>query len=155
MSRSGIVNVRMVITEEKILSNIEKVQKMLEVNNIPDFEYVEAQYNFMKYYNSIHDAKKDEDYKEYEEDFYDDYDYLRVRCHKCGHYSYAYNMVPVISKDGQETYHYCIDCCTLGVNWCDECYNAFEVDSEKPSLLCPICLDKKEKNVVEVKANAV
>ena len=26
-SRSGIVNVRMVITEEKILSNIDKVQK--------------------------------------------------------------------------------------------------------------------------------
>ena len=29
MSRSGIVNVRMVITEEKILSNIEKIQKMI------------------------------------------------------------------------------------------------------------------------------
>ena len=28
MSRSGIVNVRMVITEEKILSNIDKVQKI-------------------------------------------------------------------------------------------------------------------------------
>ena len=33
MSRSGIVNVRMVITEEKILSNIEKVQKMINPNN--------------------------------------------------------------------------------------------------------------------------
>ena len=29
MSKSGIVNVRMVITEEKILMNIEKVQKMI------------------------------------------------------------------------------------------------------------------------------
>ena len=29
MSRSGIVNVRMVITEEKILSNIDKVQRMI------------------------------------------------------------------------------------------------------------------------------
>ena len=28
MSRSGIVNVRMVITEEKILSNIDKVQEI-------------------------------------------------------------------------------------------------------------------------------
>ena len=27
--KQGIVNVRMVITEEKILSNIEKVQKMI------------------------------------------------------------------------------------------------------------------------------
>lgn len=30
MSRSGIVNVRMVITEEKILSNISKIQKMID-----------------------------------------------------------------------------------------------------------------------------
>ena len=33
MSRSGIVNVRMVITEEKILFNIEKVQKMINPNS--------------------------------------------------------------------------------------------------------------------------
>lgn len=33
MSRSGIVNVRMVITEEKILSNIDKVQKLINPNN--------------------------------------------------------------------------------------------------------------------------
>ena len=33
MSRSGIVNVRMVITEEKILSNIAKVQRLIEPNS--------------------------------------------------------------------------------------------------------------------------
>lgn len=33
MSKSGIVNVRMVITEEKILSNIEKVEKMINPNS--------------------------------------------------------------------------------------------------------------------------
>ena len=33
MSRSGIVNVRMVITEEKILSNIDKVHKLINPNN--------------------------------------------------------------------------------------------------------------------------
>ena len=33
MSKTGIVNVRMVITEEKILSNIDKVQKMINPNN--------------------------------------------------------------------------------------------------------------------------
>ena len=31
--KSGIVNVRMVITEEKILSNIDKVQKMINPNS--------------------------------------------------------------------------------------------------------------------------
>ena len=33
MSKSGIVNVRMVITEEKILSNIAKVQRMIDPNS--------------------------------------------------------------------------------------------------------------------------
>ncbi len=33
MSKSGIVNVRMVITEEKILSNIDKVQRMINPNS--------------------------------------------------------------------------------------------------------------------------
>ena len=33
MSRSGIVNVRMVMTEEKILSNISRVQKMIDPNS--------------------------------------------------------------------------------------------------------------------------
>lgn len=33
MSRSGIVNVRMVITEEKILNNIDKVQKLINPNS--------------------------------------------------------------------------------------------------------------------------
>ena len=32
-SKSGIVNVKMVITEEKILSNIDKVQKMINPNS--------------------------------------------------------------------------------------------------------------------------
>ena len=32
-NKSGIVNVRMVITEEKILSNIDKVQKMINPNS--------------------------------------------------------------------------------------------------------------------------
>lgn len=33
MSKTGIVNVRMVITEEKILSNIDKIQKMINPNS--------------------------------------------------------------------------------------------------------------------------
>ena len=33
MSKSGIVNVRMVITEEKIISNIDKIQKLINPKN--------------------------------------------------------------------------------------------------------------------------
>jgi hypothetical protein len=32
-NKSGVVNIRMIITEEKILSNIDKVQKMIDPNN--------------------------------------------------------------------------------------------------------------------------
>ena len=38
MSRSGIVNVRMVITEEKILSNIAKVQRLIDPNSKKQIE---------------------------------------------------------------------------------------------------------------------
>ena len=33
MSKSGIVNVKMVITEEKIISNIDKIEKIINPNN--------------------------------------------------------------------------------------------------------------------------
>ena len=49
MSRkSGIVNVRMVITEEKILSNIDKVQKLINPNNYFD----ESDFKDIRNFNS-------------------------------------------------------------------------------------------------------
>ena len=53
MSRSGIVNVRMVITEEKILSNIEKIQKMINPNSKKQIVQLEEDTYFKDLIESI------------------------------------------------------------------------------------------------------
>ena len=53
MPRRGIVNVRMVITEEKILSNIEKVQKMINPNSKKQIVQLEEDSYFKDLIESI------------------------------------------------------------------------------------------------------
>ena len=53
MSKSGIVNVRMVITEEKILSNIEKVQKLINPNSKKQIVQLEEDAYFKDLIESI------------------------------------------------------------------------------------------------------
>lgn len=53
MSRAGIVNVRMVITEEKILSNIEKIQKMINPNSKKQIVQLEEDAYFKDLIESI------------------------------------------------------------------------------------------------------
>ena len=53
MSRSGIVNVRMVITEEKILSNIDKIQKMINPNSKKQIVQLEEDSYFKDLIDSI------------------------------------------------------------------------------------------------------
>ena len=53
MSRSGIVNVRMVITEEKILSNIDKVQKLINPNSKKQIVQLEEDTYFKDLVESI------------------------------------------------------------------------------------------------------
>lgn len=53
MSKSGIVNVRMVITEEKILSNIDKVQKIINPNSKKQIVQLEEDTYFKDLIESI------------------------------------------------------------------------------------------------------
>ena len=53
MSRTGIVNVRMVITEEKILSNIDKVQKLINPNSKKQIVQLEEDSYFKDLIESI------------------------------------------------------------------------------------------------------
>ena len=53
MSRAGIVNVRMVITEEKILSNIDKVQKLINPNSKKQIVQLEEDTYFKDLVESI------------------------------------------------------------------------------------------------------
>ncbi|MBR3132788.1 MAG: hypothetical protein IKG42_01715 [Clostridia bacterium] len=52
-SKSGIVNVRMVITEEKILSNIEKIQKMINPNSKKQIVQLEEDSYFRDLVDSV------------------------------------------------------------------------------------------------------
>ena len=52
-AKSGIVNVKMVITEEKILSNIDKVQKMINPNSKKQIIQLEDDAFFMDLIDSI------------------------------------------------------------------------------------------------------
>ena len=53
MSRSGIVNVRMVITEEKILSNIDKVHKLINPNSKKQIVQLEEDSYFKDLYKQM------------------------------------------------------------------------------------------------------
>ena len=53
MSKSGIVNVRMVITEEKILSNISRIQKMIDPNSKKQIKQLEDDAYFKDLVESI------------------------------------------------------------------------------------------------------
>ncbi len=53
MSRTGIVNVRMVITEEKILSNIDKIQKLINPNSKKQIVQLEEDSYFKDLIESI------------------------------------------------------------------------------------------------------
>lgn len=53
MSRSGIVNVRMIITEEKILSNIDKVEKLINPNSKKQIVQLEEDSYFKDLIESI------------------------------------------------------------------------------------------------------
>lgn len=55
MSKSGIVNVRMVITEEKALSNIEKVQKLINPKSKKQIVQFEEDTDFKELVQSIKD----------------------------------------------------------------------------------------------------
>ena len=52
-NKSGIVNVRMVITEEKILSNIEKIQKMINPNSKKQIVQLEEDSYFKDLVDSV------------------------------------------------------------------------------------------------------
>src|SRR5699024_9967798 len=53
MSKSGIVNVRMVITKEKILSNIDKVQKLINPNSKKQIVQLEEDAYFKNLIESV------------------------------------------------------------------------------------------------------
>lgn len=122
-----------------MLQTISKVKKMLQVENIPAFEYIPAVYKYGKYgnlysYPGWDDLSWGEDYK----------------CEKCRRRFSEYEVLPIISKKAPyKTVYYCGDCCVSGVDWCTECNEGFEVDENSAPHMCPRCTSKNNKKVGE------
>lgn len=140
-----------------MLNTIQKVENMLKVKDIPFFEYIEYSYtnNSWNYYFQRGRKKT----------WYDDdaeYNYATLKCNKCNKYFHDYEVIPALSKDGNKTKYYCPDCCATEVDWCAQCNNAFEIDANKPSAICPACRvhnakmsSKKKEKKKELKENVI
>lgn len=120
-----------------MLATIDKVKLMLRETEVPKFEYIASEWS-KRYYGII---------KPYGYGCGFSYGYDEIPCKQCNRYFLEEEMIPVISKEGK-TVFYCPDCLVGKVNWCQECGEAFELDSEE-ELLCPHCRTKaEEKNAV-------
>ena len=109
-----------------LFDTINKVIRMLQEKNIPDFEY----------YRDYHSVWFDNIYKNFPTDnsgFY-------VHCRGCGQLFSEYETFPVKGLDGH-TCFYCPDCIPSNVEWCAECEEAFEIDPANPhSEYCKDCI---------------
>lgn len=141
-----------------MLNTIQKVENMLKVKDIPFFEYIEYSYadNSWNYY--FQRGRK----KSWYDDDDAEYNYATLKCDKCNKYFHDYEVIPALSKDGNKTKYYCPDCCATEVDWCAQCNNAFEIDVNKPSEICPACRvhnakmsSKKKEKKEELKENVI
>ena len=123
-----------------MLQTISKVKKMLQVENIPAFEYIPA----MTAYGRI--GKGAFGYPGWD-DWYWVEDY---RCEKCGRKFTEYEVLPIVSKKHPyKTVYYCGDCCASGVDWCTECNEGFEADESFADHVCPRCASEHGEKVGE------
>lgn len=120
-----------------MLNTIEKVKKMLSVKDIPFFEYIEDP--DIKYWEAYCKAWAN---KSWDSDYYGYNGY--VVCHECNKGFREEETFPVRLLHGGWGY-YCSDCIVDKVGWCDICTEAFEIDEDGESKICPSC--KKGKLV--------
>lgn len=109
-----------------LLETIEKVKKMLTVENIPAFKYIPSPYAGW-YYGKYYSAGKGKangglaggiTRPTYNWDFSD---YV---CSGCKKDMAEYEVIPAVNAYGQEVY-FCPDCCLDYVEWCDACSEGY------------------------------
>lgn len=116
-----------------LFDTIEKVKKMLQVEEIPTFKFEELK-NYWGAWGDIKTIARVTG----KEDIYG------AHCAYCKHLFSEYEMYPVKSKRGIVKL-YCPDCIVDKVNWCIKCGDAFEVDSSPDDSICEDCLNGKGK----------
>jgi hypothetical protein len=113
-----------------LYDTIKKVQRMLRVNHIPDFEYAELPSMYSRWFDGISSC--------------DDLDlYGYAYCTKCHRVFADYELIPTKGKD-KNTKYYCPDCICDTVEWCDICGEAYETTNKTTnSHLCDDCKTKE------------
>ena len=132
----------------QMFSTIEKVKKMLSVEDIPEFKYIPiagSHYNWgpAAYYDYMCGYEDEDDYPI---DPFPPMDSVKYICHNCRNEFSRDEVLDVKLIKGGRGF-YCIDCLTANnVEWCAECGECFEVDPKRPySQLCKDCLKKEKK----------
>lgn len=109
-----------------LLDTIEKVKKILQEKEIPEFKYIELKFPISshKWFENLYNTDDDND-------FY-------VHCKQCKGLFSGYEVFPVKGLD-DKTCFYCPDCMVENVEWCDNCGEPFEIDINNPKKLCKDC----------------
>ena len=130
----------------QMLSTIEKVKKMLQEEEIPQFEYIESKYTYYDYWLRDLGHK----WGGFKDSAAAAHAYAYgwgdvITCSGCKKTYMEEEMYPVVMLDGS-TGFYCSDC-LVDAGWCDECNSAFQKHSpEAPDTgLCIKCKELKEK----------
>lgn len=108
-----------ILHTEALYSTITKVEHMLkEADLAQHYEYIPNVHSWM--------------YKNAFKSLFTNNDTMPIKtclCHKCHQEHLEDDVFPVKSKDGKDTYFYCIDCVSENVNWCNRCGEAFEMET--------------------------
>ena len=131
-----------VLFVSQMLATIEKVKKMLSVEDVPYFKYIPA-FNYYKYLDnydwgyygsSVDLGPTEEDTK------------LRYKCHGCGEFFDSHDVLDVKLIKGGKGY-FCADCLGKKADWCYSCGEPFELsESDKGKApLCPSCKNSMKK----------
>lgn len=108
---------------EHMLNTINRVCKMLEAQDIPQFEFIPLAYASPYAFNWYHYYKTKTD---------------RNQCWICGQKFNETEMVPVKLTDNT-IQNLCVDCIVDNVSWCSCCGEAFENNPNNKTRLCNDC----------------
>lgn len=136
-----------------MLATIEKVKKMLQVEEIPAFEYIPSPYaynwkmlskGYGKYYSGydwdITTPSAAGAPAEPAGAHITAYGNSYYKCHVCGKVFWEEEMFPVKMIDGSTDF-YCTDCIVDNVGWCNVCNEPFEIDPQDKTQSIDMCLD--------------
>lgn len=129
----------------QMLSTIEKVKKMLSVENIPNFKYIPAAGSYYNWGPASYYLYGYED-DDYPIDPFPPKGTIKYKCHCCGNDYDIDEVLDVKLIRGGKGY-YCADCLNSNnVEWCKKCGECFEIDPKRPySQFCKDCAKKIKK----------